>query len=193
MIVSSVSRHWGVGLDDPQRSLPTQNILWFWETPVELWEQVNVLCLVQPGAEEQQQQRRAWSREPRRKDACRCPAPCKHTQRNAEPPTLTEMFIKIELQNKGLEHNVSWSRIFLNWFFFSMHKWKKKNQDYTKRTESAEHNKTVLMQQISFFNLQMENKLDSVETKNHTYIMPSTHSNIHLWHYFSLSLFPHKT
>lgn len=41
----------------------------------------------------------------------------------------------------------------------------KKNQDYTKRTESAEHNKTVLMQQIFFLNLKTENKLNSVEIK----------------------------
>lgn len=73
------------------------------------------------------------------------------TTQECKPQTLTEMFIKIEIQNNGLEHNVSWSRISLNWFLFSMHKWKKTKQDYTKRTESAEHNKTVLMQQLFFF------------------------------------------
>lgn len=48
-----------------------------------------------------------------------------------------------------------------------MHKWGKKiNQDYTKRTESAEHNKTVLMQQLLVLTLKTENKLNSVEIKN---------------------------
>lgn len=49
------------------------------------------------------------------------------TTQECKPQTLTEMFIKIKIQNNGLEHNVLWSRISLNWFLFSMHKWKKKN------------------------------------------------------------------
>lgn len=80
---------------------------------------MNIICL---GDKEKRQQRSACSREPaslpaprvhHRKDACLCSRSLQTTQ-ESEPPTLTEMFIKIELQNNGSEHNVLWSRMFLN-------------------------------------------------------------------------------
>lgn len=102
----------------------------FWKCSWSSGVQVSVICLAQL------------------RDQVSLCSPPLQTPQGHEAPTLTEMFIKIELRNNRLEHNVSWSRIFLNWFLSFLCINEKKNQDYTKRTESAEHNKTVLMQQF---------------------------------------------
>lgn len=69
---------------------------------------MNIICL----GHKKRQQRSALQMH-HRKDACLCSRSLQTTQER-EPPTLTEMFIKIELQNNGSKHNVLWSRIFLN-------------------------------------------------------------------------------
>lgn len=68
--------------------------------------------------------------------------PLLQTTQEREPQTLTEMFIKIELQNNRSEHNGSWSRIALNWFFlllllFSTRKWKKNKSRLYKKNRKC--------------------------------------------------------